>query len=51
MQRILNVVVVICVVFAVATADFRRDALNLHNQYRAKHHAPPLSLRNDVSFI
>lgn len=51
MQRIFNVAVVICVVFGVTIADFRNDALNLHNQYRAIHHAPPLSLRNDVSFI
>lgn len=32
------------------TGDFRNEALVLHNNYRTKHHAPPLVLDNLVSF-
>lgn len=50
MQR-LSVVIVFCAVFAVVTADFRDDALNLHNQYRQKHSAPPLALSDQLNSV
>lgn len=49
MQQLFSVVVVICVVFTLASADYRDEALALHNKYRAKYHAPPLALDAKVS--
>lgn len=49
MQRVFGVALVLCVVLAFAVADYRSDALRLHNKYRAKHHAPALSLCDRVS--
>lgn len=49
MQHLCSVLVVFCAVLAVATADYREDALNLHNQYRKKHNSPPLALSDKVN--
>ncbi|KAJ6641030.1 Cell wall protein PRY3 [Pseudolycoriella hygida] len=43
------VLVVFCALLSFADADFRQDALNLHNQYRKKHNAPPLALSEKVA--
>lgn len=51
MQRLFTVVLVICAVVSFVAADFRKDALDLHNKYRAENHAPPLALSNEVSLI
>ncbi|XP_037049582.1 Golgi-associated plant pathogenesis-related protein 1-like [Bradysia coprophila] len=49
MRHILIITVVICAVSNFAFADFRSDALNLHNKYRAEHHAPPLKLKDELN--
>lgn len=49
MPRLIGVVLVICAVFTFATADYKTDALDLHNQLRAEHHSPPLTLSKEVN--
>lgn len=51
MKRLLSTLIAFCTVIGFATADFRKDALDVHNKYRAKHHAAPLQLSSEVSFI
>ncbi len=48
-MRIFGVLSVICV--GLVTADFRQDALDLHNSYRAKHGSPALSQNAQVISI
>lgn len=51
MARLFGVVLLISAVFTFATADYKTDALDLHNKLRAEHHSPPLTLSNEVSVI
>jgi len=45
MQSTVSILVLACVVgLGLANSDYRKDALTLHNKYRANHHAPPLVL-------
>ncbi|KAG4078725.1 hypothetical protein HA402_015315 [Bradysia odoriphaga] len=51
MQHLCSIVIVFCAVLAVATADYRQDALDLHNQYRKKHNSPPLALSDKLNNV
>lgn len=51
MQRLLSLVIVLCVGFTLTSAGFREDGLLLHNNYRAKHDAAPLVLNEAVRFV
>ncbi|KAG4077994.1 hypothetical protein HA402_002045 [Bradysia odoriphaga] len=49
MRHILIITVVVCAVAHFASADFRTDALDRHNELRAEHHAQPLALKDELN--